>query len=433
MYKNVTLTDNISTFKVDIFKTFKEYPLKYWKYSNVHKHLYYFRNKKYVNYVELIKGPLPKFHEYRLKNNNPFDLRKKNIQYHDISPDNGDKIIKGRKGHKVGHRIINPYWKMQDLNSEEKYYMMYVKPNKYFKFSPESLDIVKGKSWFITPQGYAAAMIKAKMFGLHQLITNHHGHGKGNNSVDHINMDKLDNRQDNLRVANQQTQNLNRPKQKRKINLNKCIIEPNDVPTWISHVNSYGHHGEYFDIQVWGNLGKDNVWRRKTTKSKKISLEAKFIEALKLRANKVHECPQLLEGNIDGKQFSSFNTFWEHNKKLIDKYAKRGNIEITPELLKFDNVVMEITGKQREQKSFPEESKHTPNDLPKYVTYLKAKNNRGSFLEYKKKTDNKMVRFSTCSKKKMPLDDKIKDIIEKVNNLIKADEKMNKINDIQIN
>jgi hypothetical protein len=430
MSLTINLIDDDVKIKVDSLKHFKLYPLKHWKYSKVHKSFYYFRNKIYFPFAELIKGNLPPFHEIRYKNGNSWDLTKDNIIYHDITPNiKNIKVLKSYEGHKVGHRTVNPYWKVSETLTYpkyddninkikyEKYYIMYIKPNIYFKFSKESRKNVKNITLFITKQGYVGTMIDGNLLLLHQLIMNYYGHGKGKNSIDHINMDKLDNRIDNLRITTQRKQNINQKKTVRKADLSHIGFDINDLPSWICYRPKSDSHGELFNIDI--TMGKTRI-RKQSSKALKYSTCEKLIQAINIRTQIVIEKPQLLEYNIDGKHFDNLELLKEHTKNLIDKYAQKN--ETKADYTFEDNKsVFEVNPNKNSRltDSFPEESKYTPNDLPSYTYYTAAKGNRGSHISYKKKDlkTGKYTNARSTSSKSVSLDKKFEEIIKKVQDL----------------
>ena len=145
------------------------------------------------------------------------------------------KIVKSFKPHliKLGRysgQYRNPYWHVIDNNMEE-YYIMYSNNSKnYFKFDLNTIDKVmnvNGKipSWYKGQNGYICCTYsensKNKYITLHQHLTGHIGHGKGQESIDHNNRDKLDNRMGNLEKVTQSQQNKNRDKKKRNKNAQK--------------------------------------------------------------------------------------------------------------------------------------------------------------------------------------------------------------------
>ena len=203
-------------FKVDSIDFLKEYSLKYWKYSKVHKHLYHNIKKEYTNYIELVKGPLPLCHIYALKNNDPMDLTKDNIYYIDLTPNKN--ILSSHEGHKVGYRYVNPYWKVKSNTGE--YYIMHIKEDKYIKFSTKHMNLIKNKSWFLSSTGYATTHYKGTTTYLHKLILNQAGYCHELLKIQHNNNNKLDNRIPNIKIISHKVDSL-KDKKKGKINFKK--------------------------------------------------------------------------------------------------------------------------------------------------------------------------------------------------------------------
>lgn len=102
--------------------------------------------------------------------------------------------------------------------------LLYCNPGVYTIIDSDNLDKIRnvnGKkvSWFLGKNGYVGCRTvmndKDTVLTLHQHLTGHYGHGRGKESIDHINRDKLDNRMANLRITTQSVQNENRDKVRR--------------------------------------------------------------------------------------------------------------------------------------------------------------------------------------------------------------------------
>lgn len=94
-----------------------------------------------------------------------------------------------------------------------------------------TISIINDKyvTWFIMQNGYIAGHIhvenKMKNIYLHQYLINHRGHGQGQDSVDHINRNKLDNQPHNLnkmKIQENEQENIMRKNYLKELNKTIC-------------------------------------------------------------------------------------------------------------------------------------------------------------------------------------------------------------------
>ena len=184
---------------------------------------YYLRHNQKISYLEHLFIYDSSNIEYVFKNNNKFDLRRKNITiYH-----NFHKIINEKYNvldYKLGHYLDkgndayvmkNPLWKI--IENEKEYWLMYCEKDTIIKLCETSLNKIiecekknEGNkiTFYCHSNGYITGTTKLY---IHQIITNCFGNGKctKNISVDHIDQDPLNNTWENLRIATREEQEQN--------------------------------------------------------------------------------------------------------------------------------------------------------------------------------------------------------------------------------
>lgn len=185
---------------------------------------YYLRHNKKISFLDYMFKYDDSNIKYEFKNNDPFDLRRQNInvyheQHYKICKEYN--VINYNLGHytytgKDAYIVKNPLWFVNDGN--KNYILMYCEKNTIVKLCQKTLDKIleyekesnenKKITFFKHLNGYINS---TSNLYIHQIITGFYGNGQGtkNISVDHIDRDPLNNCWDNLRIATREEQEQN--------------------------------------------------------------------------------------------------------------------------------------------------------------------------------------------------------------------------------
>ena len=191
----------------------------------------YLHNYKRFSLLELLFSYNSSNINYIFKNNNPYDLRRSNVeiyhQYHD-EVKKTYTIIEYIQGHYLSAGndafvLKNPMWKIRNEQNEQneqndEVILMYCETNILCILSKESYQKIidfenlynngKKLTFYKHQNGYIGC---ANNLYIHQIITDCRGNGKGtkNISVDHIDRNPLNNTITNLRIASRIEQEQN--------------------------------------------------------------------------------------------------------------------------------------------------------------------------------------------------------------------------------
>ena len=185
----------------------------------------YLYNYKRFSLLELLFSYNSSNINYIFNNNNPYDLRRSNIeiyhQYHEEVKKKYD-VIEYIQGHYLtsgndAYVLKNPMWRIRNQQNEEVI-IMYCEKIALCILCPESYQKIldfeklhnndKKLTFYKHQNGYIGC---SSNLYIHQIITDCRGNGKGTKtiSVDHIDRNPLNNTLTNLRIASRSEQEQN--------------------------------------------------------------------------------------------------------------------------------------------------------------------------------------------------------------------------------
>ena len=116
--------------------------------------------------------------------------------------------IRSVDGYSLKHGLTKSCGKCSLITDEGDHMRCTLKNGTSFLFDRDDLDLVESHTWSIA-RGYVRTTMRGKTVYFHRLVM-----GVSEEEVDHVNMDRLDNRKSNLRLAthaeNQQNRRMHR-------------------------------------------------------------------------------------------------------------------------------------------------------------------------------------------------------------------------------
>ena len=209
------------------------------------------------------------------------------------------RILERYAGHipklgKSSGEELNWAYRVEDSSMKNEFIAMFCKPSYYTIIDISIWTELKKKypnlTWYYAPNGYISRTVQKDntlpYTYLHQFVMKYSGHGKGQNSIDHIHGEtelekRLDNRLENLRITTQSVQNENRGKVSRHSNARQLPAGITELPKFIVYYKEcYNKEKnlmrEFFTVEGHPNLeGK----RKATCKSNKVNIQTKLQEA----------------------------------------------------------------------------------------------------------------------------------------------------------
>ena len=283
---------------------------------------------------------------YYFKNNDPYDLRRSNIEiyhkYHAIVKENYNVIeyIQGHY-HTIGTDAFvlkNPIWKIMTIKNEEQL-LMYCEKDTLCLLSADSYQKIvdyekmhnnnKKITFFCHQNGYIGGL----QLYIHQIITNCFGNGKGtkNVSVDHIDRNPLNNTMENLRVATREEQEQNSKgiadgtKRARKHNAKPLPegITHEMLKKYVVYYDEYAdkeknRKREFFKVETHPKL--EQIWVG--TKSNKVSILEKLRIANKVVSDLEND---IYPGNNDTGKLPTHITIKNERDKFHMVFDKKEN------------------------------------------------------------------------------------------------------------
>lgn len=190
------------------------------------------------------------------------------------------------------------------------------------------VDTLKRYTWSIDKFGY--------FHGLHNYIFKISGKTlESGHTIDHINRERLDNREENLRSASYSSQNSNRSRMKRKDAARPlpegCNFTEDDIPkyAWLKYEQKYDRWN--FVIQKHPKF-EGKIWQ--SSKSKKYSLD----EKLQATIDKLRELDVMDEDIERVPDFIINNIYKQKEQKEVYTYIPPKHIDFTKDNVTYKSI-----------------------------------------------------------------------------------------------